>query len=172
MKKFIWDQKRWFPLIAYLFLALIIWNKRTTLIYSHLPAFFGRQGILLCDLILVALVFSLFTCVFYETRCPFWIKIRVDRAFQQAGLKNGLGEYPTLAAVTKDLRKKNGRRYTVKNVGVSIESMEQKKDSLQREIGIVYELSDSPKPRYTYLYVAPGKASLLTQMPIVYDNDF
>lgn len=169
MKNFIWDHKRWVPLCIYSASVLVLWFKRTTLIYPHLPALFTM---LLYDLVFLSLAFSVFSCIFQETLCPIWVKMRVDRAFKQAGLKNALGQHPTLVSITKDLSKKHGSRYTVRNVGVTIDSMEQKRDSLQREIGIIYEISDSPKPRYTYLYVVPGKSSLLTHAPIVYDHDF
>jgi len=169
MKIFLWDNKRWFPLIIYLALAIGLWANRTTLIYSHLPVLLGS---ILYDLILAALILVIFVCIFQETRCPFATKARVDRAFRQAGLKNGVGQYPTLIAVTVDPNKKHGKRYTIRNMGVPIPDMERKIDSLQRELGGIYEMSYAPKTSLTYLYVLPGKSLLPIITPTVYDDDF
>lgn len=169
MKKFLWDHKRWIPLIIYLILAFIVWANRATLIYSHLPTLFSA---IMYDLIVVSLALSGFACIFQEIRCPSVTKAKVDRAFRQAGLKNGVGQYPTLVAVAEDLNKKHGKRYTIKNMGVAIPEMERKIDSLQRELGAIYEMQYAPKTSYTYLYVLPGKSLLPTITPTAYDDDF
>lgn len=169
MKIFIWENKRWLPMIAYLALAVILWVNRATLIYSHLPVLLGT---VLYDLILAALILVAFVCIFQQTRCPFATKARVDRAFRQAGLKNGIGQYPALLAISTDPSKKHGKRYTIKNMGVPILDMERKIDSLQRELGAIYEISYAPRTSLTYLYVLPGKSLLPTITPTVYDDDF
>lgn len=169
MKIFLWNHKRWFPLIIYLALAVGLWVNRTTLIYPHLPVLLGTT---LYDLIFASLILVAFVCIFQETRCPFATKARCDWAFKQAGLKNGVGQYPVLVAVTADPNKKHGKRYTIRNVGVSIPEMEHKIDSLQRELGAIYEMSYAPKTSLTYLYVLPGKSLLPTITPTAYDDDF
>lgn len=167
MKNFLWDRKRWVPLIAHFVLAIALWINRHNLIYSHLPVLLGT---VLYDLILFALILVTFVCIFQEIRCPFATKARVDRAFRQAGLKNGVGQYPTLIAVTADPNKKHGKQYTIRNMGVPIPEMDRKIDSLQRELGTIYEMSYAPKTILTYLYVLPGKALLPTIPPTVYDD--
>lgn len=169
MKNFLWDRKRWAPLIIYLALVSALAANRETLIYSHLPVLLGT---VLYDLILFALILVTFVCIFQEIRCPFATKARVDRAFRQAGLKNGVGQYPVLIAVTTDPNKKHGKRYTIRNMGVPIPEMDHKIDSLQRELGAIYEMSYTPKTSLTYLYVLPGKSLLPTITPTVYDDDF
>lgn len=99
-------------------------------------------------------------------------KAKVDLAFQQADVKNGMGEYPVLISVIKDPAKKSGRRYTIKNVGVPVDKMELHKDSLQKELGVIYNISDTPKPGKTYLYVMPGRSSMPTITSNTYDDDF
>lgn len=172
MLQFIWERKRWIPLIIYLALAFVLWATRAALIYSHLPTLFGGRGVFLYDLVFVAVAVLLFVCILQELRCPFLTKARVERAFKQAGLKNGLGQYPVLVSITEDPRKKHGMRYTIKNMGVSIPDMERKIDSLQREIGAVYEMLYSPKTTHTYLYVLPRKSLLTAIPPTVYDDEF
>lgn len=162
----------WASLIIYLTSARVLWINRATLIYPHLPALFGEQGVLLYDLVFVVVAVLLFICIFQELRCPSLTKARVGRAFRQAGLKNGVGQYPFLVAVARDPHKKHGMRYTVKNLGVSIPDMELKIDSLQREIGAIYEMLYSSKTTHTYLYVLPRKSLLPTITPTVYDDDF
>lgn len=169
MKNFLWDHKRWAPLIAHFVLAIALWVNRAPLIYSHLPVLLGT---VLYDLILFALILVTFICIFQEIRCPFATKARVDRAFRQAGLKNGVGQYPTLIAVTADPNKKHGRRLTIRNVGVPISEMDRKIDSLQRELGAIYEMSYAPKTSLTYVYALLGKPLLPTIAPTVYDDDF
>lgn len=159
----------WIPLIVYLFLVAGLWTKRNSLIYEHLPILFGT---VLYDLLFLSLVLLGFACIFREIRCPSATKARVDRAFRQAGLKNGVGQYPTLVSVERDLNKEHGKRYTIKNVGVPIPEMDRKIDSLQRELGAIYEMQYAPKTSYTYLYVLPGKALLPTITPTAYDDDF
>lgn len=169
MKNYLWDRRRWIPLIIYLALALGLWLNRTPLIYSHLPILFEA---IIYDLIFAALALVGFACIFQEIRCPSVTKARVDRAFRQAGLRNGIGQHPVLVSVTEDLNKKHGRRYTIRNVGVSIPDMDRKIDSLQRELGAIYEMQYAPKTSYTYLYVLPGKSLLPTITPTAYDDDF
>ena len=169
MKTYLWDRRRWIPLIIYLVLAFGLWFNRTSLIYSHLPILFGA---IMYDLIFVSLALLGFVCIFQEIRCPSVVKARVDRAFRQAGLRNGVGQYPSLVSITEDLNKKHGRRYTIRNVGVSIPDMDRKIDSLQRELGAIYEMQYAPKTSYTYLYVLPGKSLLPTITPTAYDDDF
>lgn len=169
MKNFLWDRKRWAPLIIYLALVSALVASRETLIYSHLPVLLGT---VLYDLILFALILVTFVCIFQEIRCPFATKARVDRAFRQAGLRNGVGECPALVAVATDPNKKHGKRYTIRNMGVPISEMDRKIDSLQRELGAIYEMSYAPKTSLTYLYVLPGKSLLPTIPPTVYDDDF
>ncbi len=169
MFQFIRERKRWIPFFIYLVLALGLWANRATLIYSHLPLLLGT---VLYDLILFALILATFVCIFQEIRCPFATKARVDRAFRQAGLKNGVGQYPSLVSIAADPNKKHGKRYTIRNMGVPIPEMDHKIDSLQRELGTIYEMSYAPKTILTYLYVLPGKALLPTIPPTVYDDDF
>lgn len=169
MKNFLWDRKRWAPLIIYLALVSALAANREALIYSHLPVLLGT---VLYDLILFALILVTFVCIFQEIRCPFATKARVDRAFRQAGLKNGIGQPPSLVAVAADPNKKHGKRYTIRNMGVPIPEMDRKIDSLQRELGAIYEMSYAPKTSLTYLYVLPGKSLLPTIPPTVYDDDF
>lgn len=159
-------------MIIYLFLAIIVFCKRKTMIYSHLPALFGRQSAFLFDLLLATLLLTVLICIIQETRCPFWIKVKVDRAFQRAGLKNGIGENPVLISIDRDLRRAHGKRYTINNKGIPIEAMAEKKDSLEQNMGIIYELSDSRKPGYTYLYVLPGISSPPYNPKMVFDHDF
>lgn len=172
MIQFICDRKRWIPLFLYIVLVLGLWANRTALIYPYLPALLGEQGKFLYDLVFAALALLLFVCIFQELRCPFLIRVRVDRAFKQAGLKNDLGQYPFLISVTDDLNKKHGKRYTIRNLGVPIPDMERKIDSLQREMGAIYEMSYSKNTTHTYLYVLPRKSTPPTITPTVYDDDF
>lgn len=171
MKNFLHDNRwmRWMPLLAYLFCVFGLWANRITLIYAHLPNLFGTT---LYDMLFTALALAAFACLFQEIRCPSVAKARVDRAFRQAGLKNGVGQYPVLVAVTADPNKTHGKRYTIRNVGIPIPDMDRKIDSLQRELGTIYEMLYAPKTSYTYLYVLPGKSLLPTIPPAAYDDDF
>lgn len=170
MKIFFEKYKRHIPLILYLISVLALWFNRTTLIYSHLPAIFWDEK--LYDLIFLALALAVLACIFQEMRCPSRTKARVERAFQQAGLRNGVGQYPTLVAVAEDPGKKGGKKYTVRNRGVSIPEMEKKIDNLQRELGCVYEMSYSPKVEYAHIFVLPGKSLLAPIAPSAEDNEF
>lgn len=158
------------PLIIYLISTLFLWVNRSTLIYSHLPVAFW--AVKLYDLIFLALALTILVCILQEMRCPSRTKARVERAFQQSGLRNGVGQYPTLVAVSKDPAKEGGRKYTVRNRGVSIPDMEKKIDNLQRELGCVYEILYSPKTEYTYIFVLPGKSPLTPITPSAEDHEF
>lgn len=168
MRTYLWEHRRWLPLIAYTFLALGLWANRVSLFYSHLPTLWGTA---LYDALFAALALLGFVCIFQEIRCPFMTRARVDRAFRQAGLRNGCGQYPVLVSVASDPHR-NGKRYTVKNLGVSIPDMERKIDSLQRELGTIYEMSYSPKTTFTYLYIFPGKSIQPTIPPVTFDDEF
>ena len=171
MKKFLQNNRwiRWSPLLVYLICVLVLWANRATLIYAHLPTWVGTA---LYVMIFVALALAFFACLYPEIRCPSVTKARVDRAFRQAGLKNGVGQYPVLVAVTADPNKTQGKRYTIRNAGIPISDMDRKIDSLQRELGTIYEMLYAPKTSYTYLYVLPGKSLLPTIPPTAYDDDF
>lgn len=171
MKKFLQNNRwiRWSPLLVYLICVLVLWANRATLIYAHLPTLVGTA---LYDMIFVALALAFFACLYQEIRCPSVTKARVDRAFRQAGLKNGVGQYPVLVAVTADPNKTQGKRYTIRNAGIPISDMDRKIDSLQRELGTIYEMLYAPKTSYTYLYVLPGKSLLPAIPPTAYDDDF
>lgn len=169
MKYILWNHKRWLPLIIYTVLAVWLWLNRTVLVYSRLPVL---SGPILYDSMLASLILLVFVCIFQQIRCPVLTKARVDYAFNQAGLKNGIGQHPTLISVTADPNKKHGKRYTIKNVGISMEDIDRKIDNLQRELGAIYEISYAPNTRRTYLFVLPGKAILPTIPPTAYDDDF
>lgn len=167
--RILWNRRKWGPLVIYLILAVFLWGKRTSLIYAYLPA---QISIILCDLLLVSLILLGFVGILQETRCPFMTKAKVDLAFQQAGVKNGMGQHPFLTSVINDPSKKHGKRYTIKNLGVTKDEMELHKDSLQRELGVIYDMSDTTKPGKTYIYVMPGRSSIPTITSSTYDDDF
>lgn len=170
MKIFFARYKRHIPMILYLVAVLALWFNRATLIYSHLPAIFWDEK--LYDLIFLALALAVLVCIFQEMRCPSRTKARVERAFQQSGLRNGVGLYPSLVSVAEDPAKEGGLKYVVRNRGVSIPDMEKKIDNLQRELGWIYEMLYSPKTEYTYIFVLPGKSPSTPITPSADDNEF
>lgn len=109
--RLLWSHRKWTPLMVYTILAVFLWTKRITLIYTHLPV---QISPILYDLLSVSLILLGFVGVLQEVRCPFITKAKVYLAFQQAGVMNDMGQYPVLISVAKDHTRKRGRRYTKK----------------------------------------------------------
>lgn len=172
LKDVMWNHKRWFPLVLLFGLIGILWFNRKTIIYSRLPSIFGRMQIYVFDLVFISVALTVLITIYTLIKCPPLVRGKVDRAFRQAGLRNGNGEYPALIAVANDPSKLHGKRYTIRNVGIAIPDMENKIERLQRELGVIYELQYSRNPSLTYLYVLPARFARPTIMPPADDEEF
>lgn len=173
LKELIQSHKRWFPFVIVSTLIFVLWFQRETIIYSNLPSVFGEMQIFIFDVVFVSLALTSLISVYSITRCPPFTKLRVNRAFQRAGLKNDKGEYPILVAVTSDPSKPHGKRYKIRNFGVSIKAIETKKDSLESELGgIIYEQLYPKDRRFTYLYVLLTRYVQTEVMPPADDDEF
>lgn len=146
--------KKYLLLLPYLVLCGGLWVQRGKL-YAILPPLLERWTL---DLIFAALAFVGLVFAFENLRCPFWIRARAERTFQQAGLKNSQGEYPVLLSVYADPYKKHGKIYKLRNRGLSPVSFDEKVDRLQTGLGgAIGTIEDNKNTRYTLLSFLPKR---------------
>lgn len=146
--------KKYFLLLPCLALCGLAWARRK-LLYALLPPLLEPWVL---DLVAATLLLTSLALVIHEIRCPFWLRYRADKTFQQAGLTNSQGQYPVLVSVRSDPNKRHGKLYRVKNFGISPVDFDRHIDRLQTGFGcLIGEIAETENTKYTLLSVLPKR---------------
>lgn len=147
---FISPDKKWLLLIPYLLTVFWTWQRR-----HMVPAPLGE---LTRDSVLIAFAIVGFVCLVGLLRYPLFENQRFQRAFEQIGLHNSMGEYPTLVAKRADKHKEHGAIYELKNVGISMRDFDNKNAQIEAALDLkVYRVEYGRKARTILVYAIPRK---------------
>lgn len=151
--------KKWGLLALYLLGPFFAWQYRNA-IYSYVPSLFRETllGDLFLDMLLAALAFVGLVCLVGLLRYPLFEKQRFQKAFERIGLRNSVGECPTLISKRADKHKEHGAIYELKNVGISMLDFDNKNAQIEAALDLkVYRVEYGRKARTILVYAIPRK---------------
>lgn len=153
---------KWLIAVAYLLVALWSWLNRHTF-YNYIPALTVFGGFPL-DCLFAVLILSMLVCFIELLKWPGPIKRRWEKAAKRSGLKNSLGEIPSLVSV-KGGKKPHSIILEVRSVGLSEEDFMAKSKKLKAELGLkLIKADDTSKKSYVLLHMMPTKFDKPTEI--------
>lgn len=150
---------KWIIAVLYAVTGRIIWHKRDTL-YQHIPSPFLESDwtIWFLDAVLLILMAAFFVFLVQLLRCPPFEQYRFQKFFRQRGLHNHLGEYPSLLSKRPDRRKVHGYIYKISNVGIPMETLNNKILSDEHTLRLkITNLDYGKKAKTVLIYAIPIK---------------
>ena len=150
---------KWFSVIVYTIATFIIWHNRED-IYQYIPSLFlePEWSIWVIDAVLFSFIVVVFVCLVQLLRCPPLEQYRFQRFFRQVGLHNNIGEYPSLLSKKPDRLKVNGFIYKLRNVGIPMETLDNKLTLNDRSLRIkISKMEYGRKAKTILIYALPVK---------------
>lgn len=168
---------KWLIAVLYAVTGLIIWHKRDTL-YQHIPSPFLESDwtIWFLDAVLLILMAAFFVFLVQLLRCPPFEQYRFQKFFRQRGLHNHLEEYPSLLSKRPDRQKAHGYIYKISNVGIPMETLNNKIRSDERTLRLkITNLDYGRKAKTILIYAIPikyAKPSVISLDSEIYRDAF
>ena len=151
---------KWLVIVAYLLVALWSWLNRH-IFYNYIPALtvFGEFPL---DCLFLVLILFILVFLIELLKWPGPIKRRWEKAAMRSGLKNPMGEIPSLVSV-KVGERPHSIILKVRSVGLSKKYFIAKSENLKTELGLkLIKADDKSKKSHVLLHMIPTKYDMPT----------
>ena len=170
IKEFLFINKRYITAIPYIIVALVVFVKRTTLIYFYIPYIQNMHTVTkVLDILLVFMLLFGVIFVVKTLRAPWWSRKKFQRAMRQAGLKNGENQYPSLLEIRPDISEKHKRILRVDGVGLSIDDFKKKVGRIDNGLKIKITIDEIEVDKHSNILLPNIPRKHYKPMPISLD---